>query len=245
MVGEPDAAQVFEVAKILEGVEGDVHLAVDVVIALLHFGLEDADDGEATAIEADALADRIAATEEFGLRLGSDNGNVSAVLIVLLGEEAALVDVKFENIGDFGAVAVNLPGIHVLVAADVDLLEHGRRDVDDAGNGGPQAVDVFLGEADLNTSFRATDLLRGTPGEDPDQVGAPLGKNVADGLAESCSVREQEHDSCDAPRHSHDGDEGAAAVVDHRFPGLAPNVTDHVGSPYSRRSASTGSMAAA
>ena len=110
---------------------------------------------------------------------------------------------------------------------DVDLFEHGGRDVDDAGNSGPEAVDVVLGEADLDAGFGSANLLRSAAGKDADEVGAPLGKDVLDGLTEAGAVGEQEHDGGDAPGHAADGDEGAAAVVDHRFPGLSPDVADH------------------
>jgi hypothetical protein len=80
VVGEPDSAEIFEVAEILEGIEGDVDLAIDVVVALLHFRFEDADDGESDAVEADALAERIAAAEELGLGFRADDGDMGAIL---------------------------------------------------------------------------------------------------------------------------------------------------------------------
>ena len=40
--------------------EGDIYHAVDIVISLLHFGAQNADDFEAEAVDPDVLAQRIA-----------------------------------------------------------------------------------------------------------------------------------------------------------------------------------------
>src|SRR5580700_7447210 len=151
-----------------------------------------------------------------------------AALVVLVGVEAAVVDIEFENIRDLGAVAVELPVVHVLVAGDVDLLEHGWRNVADAGNGRPQAIDVVLGEAHVDAGLGSADLLRSLAGKDTDEVRAPLLKNALNGAAETGAVGQQQDDGRDSPGHADDGDEGAAAVVDHRLPCLAPDIVEHL-----------------
>lgn len=149
------------------------------------------------------------------------------VLVVLLAEEATLVDVQLQHVGDLGAVPVDPPGIQVLVAGHIDLLEHPWRDVGHAGDGGPEPVHILLGEAHLHAGFAAPDLLRGAAWKNADEVGAPFSKNVLDGAPEPRAVSQQQHHGRDAPRHPGDGDEGAPPVVDHRFPCLAPDITDH------------------
>jgi hypothetical protein len=79
-----------------------------------------------------------------------------------------------------GAIAVHLPGVHVLVAGDVDLFEHGGRDVDDSGDGGPEAIDVLLGETDLNAGFGSADLLGGAAGKDADECRCPTGRRCSE-----------------------------------------------------------------
>jgi hypothetical protein len=38
--------------------------------------------------------------------------------------------------------------------------------MDDSGDGGPKAIDVVLGEADLDAGFGSADLLGGAAGKD-------------------------------------------------------------------------------
>jgi hypothetical protein len=89
-VTEPDSVQVGRVLDVAHGAEGDIDLAVDVVIGLLHLGEEDADDGERLAVEADVFAERPAAGEELGLGLRTDDADVGALLVLRAIEEAAL-----------------------------------------------------------------------------------------------------------------------------------------------------------
>ena len=58
-------------------------------------------------------------------------------------------------------------------------------------------------------------------------VDAPLGKDGLDGAGETGAVGEQEDNGGDAPGHADHGDGGAAAVVDHCFPGLGEDVFEH------------------
>ena len=73
----------------------------------------------------------------------------------------------------------------------------------------------------------AAGLLAGAAGEDADVVGAPLGKDGLDGAGEAGAVGEQQHNRGDAPGHADHGDGGAAAIVEHRLPGLSEDVFQH------------------
>src|SRR6202044_444987 len=99
-------------------------------------------------------------------------------------------------------------------------------------------------------------LLRGAAGKEADGVRSPLGKDRFDGMAETCTICEKQDDSSNAPCHTDHGDGGTAAIVKHRFPGLAENVSEHrnvllasamrpLALAHSLRNASIGSRAAA
>ena len=102
-----------------------------------------------------------------------------------------------------------------------------RRDVVDARNAFGDAVDIVLGEAHLHAGFVAAGLLAGAAGKEADDVGAPLGEDGLDGVAEAGAVGQQQHHRGNAPRHADHGDGRAPPVVEHRFPGLAPDVFEH------------------
>ena len=89
------------------------------------------------------------------------------------------------------------------------------------------AVDVVLGEADLDAGFLAACLLAGAAREDADDVRAPLGEDGLDGAREAGAVGQQKHHRGDAPGHADHGDGRAPPVVEHRLPGLAPDISQH------------------
>ena len=70
-------------------------------------------------------------------------------------------------------------------------------------------------------------------------VDAPLGKDALDGARETRTIRQQQHDRGNAPGHADHGDGCAPAVVYHRLPGLAENVSQHE-STYGLRPAAIG-----
>ena len=142
-------------------------------------------------------------------------------------EEAALIGIELDDVGVGGARADYGPGVGVQVVLDGLILKLHGRDVDDFRDGGDDAVNVVEGEADLDAGFVSAGLLAGLAGEDADGVGAPLGKDGFNGVGEAGAVGEEQHDRGDAPGHADDGDGGAAAVEEHRFPGLAENVFQH------------------
>ncbi len=103
----------------------------------------------------------------------------------------------------------------------------GGRDVDDFGEGRGDAIEIVESETDLDTGFVAAGLLRGAAGKEADGIGAPLGKDGLKGVGEAVSVSKKKDDGGNAPGHADHGDGGAAAVVEHRFPGLGENVFQH------------------
>ena len=168
-----------------------------------------------------------AAGEELGLGFGADDGYVGALLHVGGGEGATLVDGHVLDGHEFGGDAVDLPGVGVEIVLDGDVFPDDGSDVDDAGDGLLDALDVVHLEADFDAGFRAADLLAGGAGEDADLVGAELGEDSLEGAAEAGSVGEQKDDGGDAPGHAEDGDGGAAEVVAHGLHGLTEDVLEH------------------
>ena len=73
--------RIFQVAH---GGEGDINHAVDVVVSLLHFGAQDADDFEAETVQANVFTQSVASGEEFFLRFRADHRN-SRVLHLVFG----------------------------------------------------------------------------------------------------------------------------------------------------------------
>ncbi len=69
---------------------------------------ENADDLEADAIDADVLTHRIAAGEEFFLGLGADDGDASALKLVLGVIETSLIDGEGADVESIGILAVTL-----------------------------------------------------------------------------------------------------------------------------------------
>ena len=102
----------------------------------------------------------------------------------------------------------------------------------DSRNGVLQAIYIILSEAHLDPGFITAGLFAGAARECSDDVGAPLGKDGLNGVAEAGAVGQQQHHRGNAPRHADHGDGSAAPVVDHRFPGLAPDISQHDRSLY-------------
>src|SRR5216684_1728346 len=59
LVGEPDAVQVMRILKIGHSAEGDIRHSVYIIIYLLLFGAQDADDFEARTVSPDPILQRI------------------------------------------------------------------------------------------------------------------------------------------------------------------------------------------
>ena len=202
------------------------------------------------AVEANGLTDGPGAGEELGLGFRAEDADVGALIVFRAVEEAALVGVELDDVGIGGARADDGPGVGVKVVLHGDIIVDSGRDADDFRQRSGDAINIVEGEADLDTGFVAAGLLAGFAGEKADGVGAPLGKDGFNGVRKAIAVSEKEHDGSDAPGHADGGDGGAAAIVEHRFPGLAENVFQHDSAPwvdghYSLRRASMGSRAAA
>src|ERR1039457_1115019 len=97
----------------------------------------------------------------------------------------------------------------------------------DSGNAVGDAIDVVQGKADARPRLIATGLLTGSAAPEDDRVGSELGEDGLDGVTETGAIGDQQHDGGDAPGHADHGDGGAAAVVDHRLPGLSEDVLEH------------------
>ena len=197
---------------------------------------------KAFALDANGLTHGPDAGEELGFGIGAEDADVRALVVFGAVEEAALIGSELDDVGVGGARADDGPGVGMEIVLDGLILKLHGRDVDDFRQGGGDAVDVIEREADLDTGFIAAGLLAGFAGEKADGVGAPLGKDGFNGVGEAVAIGEEQHDGGDAPGHADGGDGGAAAIEEHRLPGLAENVSEHI---YSLRRASMGSSAAA
>ena len=94
------------------------------LFALLHFGREDADDGEEYAVEANALAHRPCAGEELGLRFRTDHADMGALLVFGAVEEAALVDIQLPDVLKDRPNAVDRPGVGVQIVLHGHVFLH-------------------------------------------------------------------------------------------------------------------------
>ena len=207
VVAQPDAVDVLDVLDVGHGGEGDVDDAVEVVVALLHLGLEDADDLEADAVDADGLAEREDAGEELGLGFGADDGDVGARLDVRGRDDAALGDVHVLNRLELGLDAVDLPGVGVEFVLDGDVLPDDGGDVDDAGDGLLDVFDVVaVCRRTLTPALAPPACSLVVPGKTPIMLVPNCAKMVSNGAAEAGAVGEQKDDGGDAPGHADDGD---------------------------------------
>jgi len=101
----------------------------------------------------------------------------------------------------------------------------------DAGNRVIDAVHIVQSEADPCARLVASGLFAGASGKEADGVGAPLGKDGLNGMAEAGAIGQQQHHRGNTPGHANHGDGGAATVVEHRLPSLAEYVFEHVATP--------------
>ena len=92
LVVEPDGVEVVGVLEVTHGGEGNVDDAIDIVVASLHFGGENSDDFKADAIKADVFADGVASGEKFFLSFGTNDGDASALDLVLGVVETSLAE---------------------------------------------------------------------------------------------------------------------------------------------------------
>src|ERR1039458_3980 len=187
-IREPDGAKVMRVNQIAHGVEGNIYLAIAVVVALLHLGAQHANHGKDNAIEANSLADGPAAGEQLCLGLRPDYADVGPLLILGAIEEAALVGIQLEDVLKDGANAVYGPGVSMQIVLHGRVLPHLGRDVKDALNAVGDPVHIFHGEANPDAGLVAARLLTGAAGKEADQVGSPLGEDVLNGTVKSGAI---------------------------------------------------------
>src|SRR5258708_17502067 len=92
LVIEPDAVEIVSVFEVTHGGERNVDDAVDIVVAGLHFGVENADNFEANAVEANVFAQGVASGAKLLLGFEANDGNASALDLILGVVETSLVD---------------------------------------------------------------------------------------------------------------------------------------------------------
>src|ERR1017187_10077028 len=189
-----------------------IDLVVDVVIGLLHLGVEDADNGEGLAVEADVFAQRPTPGEELGLGLRTDDADMGALLVLRAIEDATLAGRELHDVLVGGEDSVHAPGVGMQVILHGDILGDVGRDVPDSGNTVGDAIDVIEGEAHTHAGLVAAGLLTGAAGKDADGVSAPFGKDGLEGASKAVAVSQQQHYGGDAPGHADHGNGGAAAV---------------------------------
>ena len=132
-----------------------------------HLGLEDADDGEHDAVEANGLTDGPAAGEELGLGFGAEDADVGALLVLGAIEEATLIGVELDDVGIGGARADHGPGVGVKIVLYRYILIFGGRDVNDFREGRGDAVDVVEGKRTLTPALSPPACWLVLPGKKP------------------------------------------------------------------------------
>src|SRR5271157_626641 len=103
-----------------KGLNGDVS---EVVLGLSEGGAErlgDADDGEGAAVNPDIAADGINVGKEIGGEIVANHGGHGAVLVVAIGDVAALDGHLDINVADAGGDAANT-GVFDALRADTDF----------------------------------------------------------------------------------------------------------------------------
>ena len=110
------------ILQIAHGAEWDVDHAVYIVISLLHFGAQDADDLEAQAVNPDALTERVASGKQFFLRFRTDHRYTGALNLVFWVVEAALPELEGADVHYVGIIAGDSEGENSGVVLDACLF---------------------------------------------------------------------------------------------------------------------------
>ena len=111
LVIEPDGIEVVSVLEVAHGGEGDVDDAIDIVVARLHLGAENADDFKADAIDADVLAQGVASGEKFFFGFGTDDRDPRALDLILGIVEASLREAESADVESVRIFAVDIHGV--------------------------------------------------------------------------------------------------------------------------------------
>src|SRR6267154_1082801 len=146
---------IFEVAH---GGEGHIDDAVNVVIARLHLGAEDADDFKADAIKANMLAESVATGEKLFFGLGANDSDTSALVLIFGIEKASLVKGKSADGESIRVFPVDTHSEGASVVLNIGLLKATGSNVSNLRDVGGEEIDVFEREADGRSSFLAARL---------------------------------------------------------------------------------------
>src|SRR6266404_5755434 len=170
-----NAGDVLRVIEIAHGAERDCHQSVVVVVAALHFVLENADHLKAHAVDPDALPQSLFTREQSPLRLIADHHHAGVLHLILIAQAAAAgyieaanalvhrVDAGEKKIGESACVVLN--GHAPLVENRSDSLHH-RHFI-------AYVVDIRQLQTHFDPGFRAARLQRRSSREGSDYVGTP------------------------------------------------------------------------
>src|SRR5579863_100258 len=229
LVRKPDGIQVMRILQIAHRAEGDVHHPVYIVIALLHFGFQDADDFEAEAVHPDVLPQRVASGEQFFLGLRTDHRHAGALDLVFQVVEASLSQLECADIHHVGIVAGDGPRENPRVVLDTGLLAGFGCDMRDLGKIGSERVYIIQSKADEHSRFLTAGLHGSAARNHDDQLRTEIGKDVRTSLAKTISISEQHDHGGDAPSHAQHSERSAAAIVPHGAVGFLEQITKHIG----------------
>jgi hypothetical protein len=112
----------------------------------------------------------------------------------------------------------------------------------DLGKVRTEDVNIVLGEADLDSRFLPAGLHAGLAGNDDDDLGPEIGKDIVNGLAKTIAISEQHDHGGNSPAHAQHGQRRAAPIMAHGGVRFLKQVAEHC---YSWRRASTGCSRAA
>src|ERR1035438_585206 len=94
LIAKPDVVEVVRVFQVAHRGEGDVNDAIDIVVPLLHFGREDAAEFKGDAVDSNAFAEGVTSGKQLFPGLGTDDGDASALDLILGVIEASLGESK-------------------------------------------------------------------------------------------------------------------------------------------------------
>ena len=227
LVIEPDGVEVVSVLEIAHGGEGNVHNAIDIVVARLHLGSENANDFKADAVEANVFAQSIASREKFFFGFGANDSDPRALDLILGIVEAPLLEAQRADAESVGVFAIDAHGVGASVVLHGRILLATGSDVCDLRDVAGEQVDVIQREAGWRTRLLAARLHRGAAGDHDDQLGPEVSENVGASAAEAIPVSQQHDDGGDTPGHAQHGERGAAPVVAHGVVGFLEQVAHH------------------
>ena len=223
---EDDAAGVAPVAEQAHAVEGDEGVfGVGAVIGgVLDFELEDADDLEDMALNADRFAYGRVAVEEFACSVGTEDDDLAMLRVVGCLEEAALRDVQLAHgaVGQVDCFALDVDDLGAILEAEgvVGLSADGFEE----GDGLADGFNVAIEKLDAFAGAFATYLHAGLAAPDHDDVIADAQEAVEDAGAYASAVAEEQDDGDESPDNADHSETGAQPVAQERRDALADDL---------------------